>query len=360
MATLIKRRRIDGTLAYRVQDRTTGFPTASHTFSRLKDARAYRLKVESERQAKTAGVHRGRHTLAQAVSTYTQTGDFKRQKSNTTTAVRMQWWVDAMGKLPLSEITAELIADHLYLLEVRGVTGKGVSGATLNRYRSALSRVFRYAIKKRHWLSVNPCSMLEAEEETQRQRVITADEWAALLSAAGELAGSDPATTRGQLPGFLRFLYATGARRGESMRLRWEYVDLKARELTFHDTKNKKHRTIPLFDDALAVIKQQKTIRRDGVAWVFPSLKRDTAPANFDEPFRLAREYADLDKPDANGELLILHTLRRSMATEAGKAGATEMELMAAGGWDTPAMVARYCKRGKENAGNAFRKRARA
>ena len=180
MATLIKRRQADGSMSYRVQDRTTGYPSLSKTFPTLKSAREFLRKVEVERQEGLAGLKRGRQRLVDAVSDYTQTADYRTRKAGSHTTTHLKWWSDSIGNLPLSSITPELVADHLHRLEAGSL-----SGSTVNRYRSALSGLFRYAIQVRHWTDHNPCRMVERRKEgNPRERVLTPKEWQALLDAA--------------------------------------------------------------------------------------------------------------------------------------------------------------------------------
>lgn len=357
MATLIKRRRSDGSLVYRVQDRTTGYPSLSETFSTLRDARAFQGKIEADRKAGMVGIKRGRQTLADVIKDFTETAGFRLRKSGKDTRRHLDWWADHLGALPLAKITPDLVADHLHRLEAAGLTG-----STVNRYRSALSRAFRYAIKTRRWTDHNPCSVVERRTEgRRRERVIAAGEWRALIGAAAKLAvGAPPHSPRSQLANFLRVTYGTGARSGEVHKLRWEYVDLKAGRLVFHDTKTNDSRPIPLIGDALEAIKAQEKIRRDDCAWVFPSPVTDEAPASFDEPFRQARKKSELNKPDARGEVLVIHSLRHSAATEAGRNGATAFEIAALTGHRTLAMVQRYTKTDETHALAALTKRAQS
>ena len=365
MATLVKRRRLNGSIAYRVQDRTTGYPSLSETFTTLKAAREYIRKVEHEREAGLAGLRRGRHRLVDAVHDFTATAEFAKRKSGATTRRQLGWWADRIGQLPLAKITPDLIADHLHTLEVGGC-----SGSTVNRYRSALSRVFRYAVNTRRWTNHNPCSMIERRPEgRRRERVIKAKEWKRLLTAADDLATRPPKrnipqagrrySPRAQLPVFLRVLYGTAARRGDVRGLRWEYVDLGDKLVTFHDPKSGHGYSVPLVGDALAAIRAQIKLRRDGSPFVFPSRLTDAAPPWFDAAFRDARKLARCDKPDARGEVLSMHSLRHSAATEAGRGGASAFEVQAMTGHKTLAMVQRYTKVDQVNAAAAMRKRVR-
>ena len=366
MATLIRRRKADGKLRYRVQDRTTGYPSLSETFTTLKDAREYKRKVESDRRAGLVGLTRGRQRLVDAVEAFTETTEFFARKDGARTRRQLEWWTDRLGALPLAKITPDLIADHLHELEV-----DGLSGATVNRYRSALSRVFRYAVNTRRWTDHNPCSMIERRPEgRRRERVIKPAEWKQLLKAATELAKRAPErdipkaerryAPRAQLPNFLRVVYGTAARSGDVRGLRWEFVDLDDKRVTFHDPKSGYGYTVPLIGDALAAIRVQSKIARDGSPFVFPSRITDDAPPWFHKAFAEARKRAKLDRPDARGEVLTIHHLRHSAATEAGKGGASAFEVQALTGHRTLQMVQRYTKTDEQNALAALRKRAKA
>jgi integrase len=269
-----------------------------------------------------------------------------------------------MGELPLARITPELVANHLHSLEVGGR-----SGSTVNRYRSALSRLFRYAIKTRHWTDHNPCAMVERREEgNPRERVIELTEWDALIGAAEQekesLKGSrraDPVySPRAQLANFLRVAYGTAARSGDVRCLRWEYVDLGEKSATFHDPKTGPGYTVPLVGDAFVALKSQAKLKRDGCPWVFPSPLTDNRPAAFDSAFARVRRLAGLDGVDAKGERLVIHSLRHSAATEAGKGGATAFEVAAMTNHKTLAMVQRYTHTDEKHALAAMRKRGRS
>jgi len=364
VATLVKRRRADESLAYRVQDRTTGYPSLSETFSTLKSAREFRRKIERERSEGQAGIHRGRQRLVEAVSAYTETAEFRKRKAARDTLRHLNWWVDRMGELPLARITPELVADHLHALEAGGC-----SGSTVNRYRSALSRLFRYAIKTRHWTDHNPCAMVERRQEGKaRERVITQAEWGALIQTAEQEAAAvqgnnriDPVySPRVQLANFLHVAYGTAARSGDVRDLRWEYVDLDEKLATFHDPKTGTGYTVPLVGGALNAVISQAKLKREACPWVFPSPRTDNRPAKFDSAFSRIRKAAGLDGVDAKGERLVIHSLRHSAATEAGKGGATAFEVAAMTNHRTLAMVQRYTKTDETHALAAMQKRKRA
>ncbi|MBT6123680.1 MAG: tyrosine-type recombinase/integrase, partial [Halieaceae bacterium] len=64
-----------------------------------------------------------------------------------------------------------------------------------------------------------------------------------------------------------------------------------------------------------------------------------------------------LFKPDRKGEMPVLHTVRHTVATELGDAGATEAQIMSVTGHKSSASVNRYVKRTLEAARAAQAKR---
>ena len=321
----------------------------------------FRRKVERERSEGMAGIHRGRQRLAEAVTAFTETAEFRKRKASRDTLRHLTWWVDRLGELPLARISPELVADHLHMLE-----SGGCSGSTVNRYRSALSRLFRYAIQTRHWIDHNPCAMVERRQEGRaRERVITPAEWKALIKTAEQesaaIRGNNRMhptySPRAQLANFLRVAYGTAARSGDVRDLRWEYVDLDKKRVTFHDPKSGIEYTVPLVGVALKAVKVQAKLKRRACPWVFPSPITDDRPTKFDGTFARIRTAAGLDGVDAKGERLVIHSLRHSAATEAGKGGATAFEVAAMTNHRTLAMVQRYTKTDEKHALAAMKKR---
>jgi len=320
----------------------------------LKSARDFKRKIEAERQEGLAGLNRGRHTLSEAISDYRATNDFRKRKSKRDTARHLAWWDDRIGRLPLSRVTPELIADNLHQLEA-----SGVSGSTVNRYRSALSRIFRYAVNTRRWVDQNPCQMVEPREEGgARERIISPAEWRNLLDAARALNDpSNPYSPKSQLRNFLLLAYETAARKNDIRNLRWEYVDLEVGSLTFHEPKTGVGYSLPIVESLRGVLREQLDLSREACPWVFPSPNGNDNPAWFDGAFRIARKNSELDKPNAKGERVVFHSIRHTAATEAGLGGASAFEVQAMTGHKTLAMVQRYTKVGQNNALAAMKKR---
>lgn len=343
------------TIGYRVQLRRAGFPTVTKRFRRLEDARAWRERIAREvelRQVDPASLG-SRYTFAAAADAYLAT-EFHRLRPTTRRdrRVRIEWWRARIGDRPLRDLTRALLREHL--------AGLTCAGPTVNRYQTAISAVLA-AAQERDWLSRNVARELKRRKDSKRrERVITGDEWKALVAAARDLA-SKPAAhllTR-QLPNYLQLLYATGMRAGEALGLQWSDVDRDGARIRLRRTKNDTPRTVPMDAEAIAALDAQQEFRRDAWPWVFIG-RNPLAPAcRFNREFDDAKKAAKIG-PDANGEPLVIHSLRHSFATELADGGADLFELMAATGHKSIVAAQRYIKTQEQQAVRALAKRVRA
>jgi len=97
------------------------------------------------------------------------------------------------------------------------VAAQGNSGSTINRYLSALSRLFRQARDTDPTISTPPLTF--QEESPPRHRTYTDDEERMILETWGRHARPD-------LQDLFAFLFGTGCRVGEALKLRWEHVQV--------------------------------------------------------------------------------------------------------------------------------------
>ena len=126
---------------------------------------------------------------------------------------------------------------------------------------------------------------------------------------------------------------ATGARRGELLRLRWPDVDLKRGTLTFQETKNGERRAVPLTGQALAYEPTCEGTALD-TALVFPDAT-GKRPLGIREAFEGAVERAGIVD-------FRFHDLRHTFASYLAMNGATLAEIAEVLGHKTLAMVKRY------------------
>jgi integrase len=340
---------------YRVQLRRAGYPTITKRFKRLEDARAWRERMAREieqRQIDPAALA-SRTTFAMAADAYLAT-EFHALRATTQRdrRIRVAWWRDRIGTAPLLDVSRGMVRDHLAKVEC--------AGATKNRYVTALAAVLS-AAQERDWVTRNVAREIKRfKDAKRRERVITGAEWRALMKAARTMADAADATllTR-QLPNFLTLLYASGMRAGEAVSLKWSDVDMDTGRARLRQTKNDTPRTVVLDPDAVIAIQAQEAFRREGWPWVFIG-RSPLAPASrFNAVFDAAKLKAKI-VPDANGEPLVMHSLRHSFATELADGGADLFELMAATGHKSIVAAQRYIKVQEQQAVRAVAKRVRA
>ena len=248
--------------------------------------------------------------------------------------IRINVLAEIFGATRLKNLTWGLVCQQ--------IEKQGWSPASRYRYESALSRFFVFC-KRQKWMAYNIAEGQERADSTKRrERTYTSNEWDRLLDAADQ---------RGDmLAMFLRLARATGARKSELLNLRWanvsevEHDDLGA-SLYLRETKTNENRKVFVGKDLYRLLKaHEQEFRRPSSDLVFPARTKD-GRYKVDSPFRKARAASKLDTPDpANGETLTVHHIRHTWATNLADSGASLAQLMAAGGWKTPQMAARYFK----------------
>ena len=126
----------------------------------------------------------------------------------------------------------------------------------------------------------NPCRLVAKNRERKRERFLTDAELrrlGAVLDDAGWGKGISVHAAAA-----IRLLLLTGCRRGEILNLRWDEVDLAARELRLPDTKTGP-RTIALSREAADVL--AAVPRVEGNPFVIPGKIRGKAMRNLNDPW---------------------------------------------------------------------------
>jgi integrase len=196
-----------------------------------------------------------------------------------------------------------------------------------NRVLAVLSKMFNLA--ERWGLrpdGSNPCRHVEKFAERKRERMLSPAELARLGDALAAHDGSPYAVAA------VKLLVFTGARLGEVLRLRWEWIDFERGEARLPDSKTGA-KTLHLPPPALAVVAELP--RLDGNPFVIAGAKEGAALVNLEKPWRAIRAAAGLDD-------VRLHDLRHAFASVAASSG---MGLPIIGkilGHSQPATTARY------------------
>ncbi len=175
-----------------------------------------------------------------------------------------------------------------------------------NRVIAIISKMFNLA--ERWGLrsdGSNPCRHVEKFYERKRERMLSPAELARLGDALTAYGGSPYAVAA------VKLLVFTGARLGEVLGLKWEWIDFERGEARLPDSKSGA-KTLHLPPPALAVLAELP--RLDGNPHVIVGKREGAALVNLEKPWRAIRAAAGLDD-------VRLHDLRHAFASVAASSG---------------------------------------
>lgn len=325
MAT-IRRRKWKGGASYQVQVRLAGCAPVSRSFPTREEAIAWARAQEGSLQDARARAESGEHLLGEAIKRYLATVVPRKTKSTQRVERdRLRWWYDNHATVPLSEVSAPMIA------AARDALSKDRQPATVNRYLAVLSQVMTHAEREWEWAQENPVRRVKKlREPAGRVRFLSPEELKALLSVL---------EARPMLAAVVELALGTGLRRGELIRLRWSDVDL-ARRLVVVMGKNHERRGIPL--SARVVEALRKLPRRVDTPLLFPGPRHRDKPWEFEKTWKAAVFAAGLED-------FHFHDLRHTTASYLAMNGATEREIAEVLGHKTLQMVKRYTHLSREH-----------
>jgi integrase len=330
---------------FHVQVRMTGFPSRTASFPTKRQAERWAKTIEAEmiegRHFRSAEARR--RTLGAAIARYLEE-EVPKKRNGAMHRFALPWWRrERIGTLKLADITPALLVEHRGKLAretfkranpnaKRTTLEKGEkprefkrTPATVNRYLEALGHVFTVARKEWHWLAHNPMDgVSKLPENNERIRYLSEDERNALLEETAKAP---------VLHTLVILALSTAARAGELLNLAWRDVDLKDGRLLFRITKNAQPRAVWLHGEALRLLKEHGKVRQLKGERVFPN---PSGRGRFDyaKDFKAAVAAAGIED-------FRFHDLRHSAATYLARAGATEQQLRAIGGWKS-GVVSRY------------------
>ena len=265
---------------------------------------------------------------------------------------------EAFGNRPAAMIKPYEITDWLKHLQL--------APATLNRYKSTFSAVYRYA-KERGKLTVNPVRdvpqfavalpvprFLTMEQE-QRLR--------AVLNKWIDDCPDDHQLTKLYLrchPLELTIATKTGMRKGNQYRLRWVWCDFADRLIHLPRTKNGEAHTIPMIDDVYSAlielrkiqeaIQQLKSKDRTTQELKCVRMVADGRVFNISEN----RSWWERALNEAKIKDFKWHDLRHTFCSRLAQAGMGLKVIQEAAGHKTIAMSARYAHLDKTTLRNAM------
>lgn len=135
-----------------------------------------------------------------------------------------------------------------------------------NRTMALVSSIFSHAIREGMYDKLNPARAVRKYPERSRERFVRKDEMHWLLESLDQEPDS-------AISDFVKLAIFTGARRGNILSLRWDDVDLEAREWKIGRTKNGDGQTLPLSEPAVQALERRFAAGKES-EWVFPSISK--------------------------------------------------------------------------------------
>ena len=323
MATIDKRTTKDGQERWRVRIRCRGFCETASFASRTKAERWAREVERAIQRGDWLSIDEPDDLRLEQLIDHFLVSD---ERSNDTRR-QLRWWRNKIGSDSVAIVSKRRILrlrEALIREELR--PGQHRSPATVNRYLSALSTLYTWALKK-GWIDHHPVRGISPMNEgEERVRYLSDEERERLLDSC--LACGDA-----NLHALATLAISTGARRGELLRLRWSDIDLRARTVTLGASSTSAGRTLPLPAPTLDTLRPLAKVRRIGGDEVFADREgRVVFPRSAWESAVRAADIEDFR----------FHDLRHSAASYLAQCGASLVEIAQFLGHKTLQGVQRY------------------
>ena len=310
--------------SYQVQIRLKDFPPVTKSFRLKKDAQEFVRHVEGDTELlrKLGRVSADIPTFNKLVQMYM----WQYQGRDPSTSGRINWWAEFFGDTPVTKIDAFSVDQGLLTLK-----GVGLTGSTINRYKSTLSAVFIFLVQhpdfKRLELT-NPVrkeAVSRFKENPPKDRFLTSDEQQQLLSAC-------KSSRWERLYLLVLMALTTGARKSELLGLKWSDIDFPERTALLRKTKNGQRRKLPLTRVVLEELLKFRSVCEELVF-------KNTQCSNKAYDIKQAWKYALLR---SGIEHCRFHDLRHSAASNLVRAGRTLFEVGVLLGHSSMTMTKRY------------------
>ena len=233
---------------WQVRIRRAGLQPRSKSFAVRKDANewARQMEVKADRaELPTDPKALQRITLAQLVVRYRDTVSVRKRGYENERISLTAFLKQPICSRRLSEIRTEDFAAY------RDLMLQTIKPTSLKRYLDPIHNLFKVA--RHEWglpMEDNPLDRLKLKAPSQRrERRLLTGEWELILKATRLCRNV-------WIEPIIRFALATGMRRGEILLIQQRHIDRERRTLLIPETKNGHSRTIPLSQEALALLHQ--------------------------------------------------------------------------------------------------------
>ncbi len=251
---------------------------------------------------------------------------------------RLIFWANQFGKIPIDQITPEMVDSALVALSQRGklqpLRNKGsvslskpLSPASIARYFSELASCFKYARKQklisRSWIPPTKGADLPEQGELDH-RYFDSSQVENLVKVARMLDKN-----WGRMPALIELAFCTGLRSGSLKALNWSDVDLVSGVVTVERTKNGDPIVAPLSSNAKSELEKLP----GKVGLVFSNKNGDGYHW---------RKIWDRITREAGYPGYHFHLLRHSCGSALAKAGVSQANIMSIMGHRSLAASRRY------------------
>lgn len=176
-----------------------------------------------------------------------------------------------------------------------------------NRLLALCSTVFNKATEFDLWDKENPALDIKRFPEQSRDRFLQADELPRFFQAVSQESNDN-------IRDYIILALLTGARKSNVLAMRWDQINLNAREWRIPRTKNETPQTITLTEEACFLLKQRKATATND--FVFPGTGKTGHLTEPKKGWRRILKQAELAD-------LRIHDLRRTLGSWQARTGAS-------------------------------------
>lgn len=320
---------------YRARVIRSGYPTHSKTFNTRTEAIKWARSIETsidngtllKKEAKSEALITKNTSFKTVAEHYIKSHTVHKRNYKSETfiinALTKHWGETSIYKISVPEVL--FIRDDLL--------ARKRSGATINKYFNAISKIFQMVQNEWEVQINNPIKNIKRlPASPHRTKRITGTVETVLLESAKE-------TCPELLVFILELAIETGMRRSELMGLEWTDVDLSNRRIFLNRTKNGESRQIPLTKKAVAVLNKIPKEDPDRVFNVSLCWLR----RSFDKARSAAKKNWRLPGTNPFDDIKY-HDLRHEALSRLSDAGLNVIELSYISGHKTLAMLKVYVK----------------